>query len=475
MAITVVATGESGSSANSSTYTSDNITAAGRDIIVCFVAGAADTTTQIVSSVSMPSIGSSNWTSITGFRNNSPSSQWYESFWAEVPAGGVTGEQITSTWNETINRGQIHVLVITGADTRNPIVQSGYSQVVDGGHITVNLNPFKTDSVTVGGLFHHNASQDIYFPTTPAWTNGTRVEPGEALEGRAGYYIGEDTDVTTEGSSFDSDRGLIVMEIAAARLNQFISKPSPELVTNGGFDTDTVWTKALSCTISGGSASVIDGGDITQDPIGPYINGHLYRTVFEVTSFSSSGNGVYIRFIGAGGDGLTGIVRTATGSYTQDITMTATNDQLKFRSLSNNECSIDNVSVKEVKTIAKPSTELITNGGFDADTDWNKGTGWTISDGVATKSPGTQSNVSQTLGTVLGKRYRVTFTVSNYVAGIVRPFLGTVVGTNRTANGTYVEDITYTEGSDGISIQGTSTFEGDIDNVSVKEVKAIIK
>ena len=39
----------------------------------------------------------------------------------------------------------------------------------------------------------------------------------------------------------------------------------------------------------------------------------------------------------------------------------------------------------------------ITNGGFDTDTSWSKGTGWSISGGLATHATGTRSNLIQAL------------------------------------------------------------------------------
>ena len=53
--------------------------------------------------------------------------------------------------------------------------------------------------------------------------------------------------------------------------------------------------------------------------------------------------------------------------------------------------------------------EMVVNGGFDADTDWGKGAGWSISDGVVSVD-GTQtsnSNLTQTLSPVLGQTYAI--------------------------------------------------------------------
>ena len=115
---------------------------------------------------------------------------------------------------------------------------------------------------------------------------------------------------------------------------------------------------------------------------------------------------------------------------------------------------------------------LVTNGTFDSDTAWTKGTGWTISGGVANKVAGTASDLYQLFSFDVGKVYAVTFTVSNYSAGQVLPsFTGgtTVSGTARTANGTYTELLTATVGSNRFNIYGNNTFAGSVDNISVFE------
>lgn len=65
-------------------------------------------------------------------------------------------------------------------------------------------------------------------------------------------------------------------------------------------------------------------------------------------------------------------------------------------------------------------SNVVTNGGFDADSDWTKGTGWSISGGVATHSGATIGNLSQTALTV-GKTYKITMTVTG---GNVNVFAG---------------------------------------------------
>ena len=55
-------------------------------------------------------------------------------------------------------------------------------------------------------------------------------------------------------------------------------------------------------------------------------------------------------------------------------------------------------------------TEILTNPGFDTDTDWSKEAGWTINGGLVTKAPGTASNAMYQTGTFTvtpGKMYKV--------------------------------------------------------------------
>ena len=88
--------------------------------------------------------------------------------------------------------------------------------------------------------------------------------------------------------------------------------------------------------------------------------------------------------------------------------------------------------------------ELVTNGGFDTDSDWIKDTGWSISGGSLNGSSTTTSATQFNTGLVTGKMYQVVYTISNYVSGSVRIELGSAnvsVGTVRSANGTYTEYI----------------------------------
>ncbi len=119
-------------------------------------------------------------------------------------------------------------------------------------------------------------------------------------------------------------------------------------------------------------------------------------------------------------------------------------------------------------------SENVVNGSFATDTNWTKGTGWTISGGVADVD-GTQvadSDLEQVLSPTLadGVSYLVEFDVLNYTAGNLTPVLGGTSGTTVSANGSYSEYIIA--GSTDEKIIFRADLDGDmqIDNVSVREV-----
>jgi len=122
--------------------------------------------------------------------------------------------------------------------------------------------------------------------------------------------------------------------------------------------------------------------------------------------------------------------------------------------------------------------ELVTNGGFDADTDWTKGAGWAIGSGVASANSATAFvGVRQAKTFTSGKSYLVTYTVVSVTSGACRPvFWGGagVVGTNRTTAGTYSEILVALAASNelGISAAGAG-FTGTVDNISVREIPGI--
>jgi hypothetical protein len=132
----------------------------------------------------------------------------------------------------------------------------------------------------------------------------------------------------------------------------------------------------------------------------------------------------------------------------------------------NNNVIYSNLLSRGYEEATSLGIELVKNGDFATDSDWIKGTGWSIASGKA-KGSATTTNLQQLGILQSGKTYKLTFKISDYVSGSVKPNIGTVNGTIQSSNGTFTEYIT-SFGSH-FYFDGVSAFTGSIDNVSIKE------
>ncbi len=118
--------------------------------------------------------------------------------------------------------------------------------------------------------------------------------------------------------------------------------------------------------------------------------------------------------------------------------------------------------------------ELLTNGAFAADTNWTKGTGWTIVLGIAEFAGVSGGAVmSQAVSGPSSVTYEITFTVLNWVAGTVTAELvggTTVAGTARGASGTYTQQLTAPATFATFQFNGSLGADIDVDNVSLRQV-----
>ena len=146
--------------------------------------------------------------------------------------------------------------------------------------------------------------------------------------------------------------------------------------------------------------------------------------------------------------------------------------------------SISNISVKEITDDTdlprinyegfsyqdSLGSELVVNGDFATDSDWVKGSNWTISGGSANADGSSGGQLSQTTSpVVVGKTYKIQYTILNYVSGSFRfSYAGTSESFN-ASNGTYTTYRVATSTANALASSSIS-FIGSIDNVSVKEV-----
>lgn len=110
--------------------------------------------------------------------------------------------------------------------------------------------------------------------------------------------------------------------------------------------------------------------------------------------------------------------------------------------------------------------DVIVNGGFDADTDWTKGSGWAIAAGVATKAVTAQSSLDEAVGTV-GVWYQSQFTLTRRAGTFNAQFaaFGAATGVQRSSSGTFTETKRATGTALGVRASSNDA-DGDVDNVS---------
>jgi hypothetical protein len=124
--------------------------------------------------------------------------------------------------------------------------------------------------------------------------------------------------------------------------------------------------------------------------------------------------------------------------------------------------------------VGKLDVELITNGGFDTDSDWDLGAGWSIENGLATNSGSDINinpniNINQYVGNFLGKEVLVEFDVIGIAdETMIRAEFGGSFGAFKTDSGRYSAEISPINSRPYLFIYGYP-FEGSIDNVSIRE------
>ena len=114
--------------------------------------------------------------------------------------------------------------------------------------------------------------------------------------------------------------------------------------------------------------------------------------------------------------------------------------------------------------------ELVTNGDFSSDSDWNKNPNWTISNGAAISDGSTSQNINQgTVTSVVNKPYLLSVTLSLLSQGSVTVTFGGATSLNASSTGTHSLLVIPTS-SDRIRIYASNYAIASIDKVSIKEV-----
>lgn len=124
----------------------------------------------------------------------------------------------------------------------------------------------------------------------------------------------------------------------------------------------------------------------------------------------------------------------------------------------------------QLNLLTSEQPNLVTNGDFATDSDWIKGTGWSISGGKGIATNTTINSIYQDVLT-LSKSYKASFTISSIENGSLKIGIGINFSQEFTEVGTY----TYygTPSNDGLlRITPSNGTNATIDNVSVQVVRA---
>ena len=171
--------------------------------------------------------------------------------------------------------------------------------------------------------------------------------------------------------------------------------------------------------------------------------------------------------------------------YNHGLPIDLTTNQAAYASSSNlvgywrmGSGTLDSYPLIADQTNATLGSELVTNGDFATDSGWTKGTGVTISNGVAT-SDGTSGNYDNILvGTISGTwntslYYEVSVEVKSYTSGSFKLNNSTHNITDAISSaGTHTVFWSPTTANSVIGVQNFGTpFNGTIDNITVKQVQ----
>ena len=269
--------------------------------------------------------GTTAWTAPSGWTLGGGVAAWDAAgtyTWISQEVGVVVGKRFKVTFDCVINSGNLYVLLANGGDTPS-ITQSGSYEFI--------LTP------TGGGS--SDTKIRVYQTIANSDFTITNISVKE--------YTSADMDVTRATAATRVDENGLV------NYAQVVSET--ELVTNGGFATDSDWIKRNGSTISGGVGNIIANGSTSSD----YLNWSLqqenifipstsYRIQFKARQTGGTGNfnvGYSWAFI------LNQAITSSFVDYSIDFTTSSSvgYNNLSFGGLTIGDTfEIDNVSVKQV-------------------------------------------------------------------------------------------------------------------------------
>ena len=282
-----------------------------------------------------------------------------------------------------------------------------------------------------------------------------------------------------------------------ARVHSVKTYTGDDYVVGGDFsDFSTDWS-TNTATESGGVVTIPDSGYIFQNISFPN-DGTIQIRV--------EGSGTVKYRLGTTSPSNTFITKTLPFTAYEDLN--STDVRMQLNNTSGSDITVTSVSVidvssdfdfdrassatrinssglvQDMQSITDPELvlngdfeelgdELVTNGTFDTDSDWNfLDDSWKIIDGKLILTDTSTTNVNQAIGLVQNKFYKIVFTIANTTLGGVRVRLGTGAITSEFTNGTHTIYLEQTTTNDAFRFYASTSgvFNGSIDNVSVQQV-----
>jgi len=237
--------------------------------------------------------------------------------------------------------------------------------------------------------------------------------------------------------------------------NGDFSEQGSQLITNGGFATDSNWTLISGVTYNVGGYLDFDGsqgtGSVTNTPNTTFTLNKTYKVVYEIKNYVSG----TIKFRFQGGSNTIGQQQSGDGVKTEYIVCNdSSNNNFNFFGSSSFIGSIDNVSVKEVGQ------------------NWFKDANWSIGDNVATSTGGGRmfQSISALEGNT-GTKVKVSFNITEVTSGGVKVDCYGAASSVITEVGTHTFTGTTTNSLNlYINNSGTGNLVGSITNISVIEI-----
>jgi hypothetical protein len=248
----------------------------------------------------------------------------------DVQAAFISADGDYGEWSVTAN-------ITAVLDPTKPGTPTNFTVSVSG--TTVTLSAKAANDNTARLVFKRWASGGSF-------ASGAIVGPGATSQRATGNQTITITDTAPYGNWFYGVGALNGSGVAsdAQAGPTAAAVVGPELISNGDFATDTVWTKGTGWTIASGVAShSSSSSSILQQNIAT-VSGGVYEITYTITAISAGQ--LTTRLIGT--TNVAGATHTTAGTFTETLTANSTTTAFGLVATNVTVASVDNVSVKRV-------------------------------------------------------------------------------------------------------------------------------